>query len=121
MALSILLEPVLGIALAVLMNEHFRGKGLARQAVLFPWALPTARNALMWRWMYNTDRGLFNALALQTGLVARPVNWLGDDVLAMLLRVVVSVWKTSSFMALIILAGLQAIPGSCTRPGGWTA
>jgi multiple sugar transport system permease protein len=116
-ALSIPLELVLGIALALLMNEHFRGKGLARLAVLFPWALPTALNTLMWRWMYNTDYGLFNAVALQTGLAERPINWLGDETLAMLSMVVVSVWKTSSFMALIILAGLQTIPRDLYEAG----
>lgn len=116
-ALSIPLELVLGIALAVLMNEHFKGKGLARLAVLFPWALPTALNTLMWRWMYNSDYGLFNAVALQTGLVDRPINWLGDETLAMLSMVIVSVWKTSSFMALIILAGLQSIPRDLYEAG----
>lgn len=116
-ALSIPLELILGIALAVLMNEHFRGKGLARLAVLFPWALPTALNTLMWRWMYNTDYGLFNAVALQSGLADRPINWLGDETLAMMSMVVVSVWKTSSFMALIILAGLQSIPKELYEAG----
>ncbi|RYH11373.1 carbohydrate ABC transporter permease [Tropicimonas sp. IMCC6043] len=116
-ALSIPLELILGIALAVLMNEHFRGKGLARLAVLFPWALPTALNTLMWRWMYNTDYGLFNAVALQSGLADRPINWLGDETLAMMSMVIVSVWKTSSFMALIILAGLQSIPRELYEAG----
>lgn len=116
-ALSIPLELMLGIGLAVLMNEHFRGKGLARLAVLFPWALPTALNTLMWRWMYNTDYGLFNAVALQTGMVATPINWLGDQTLAMASMVAVSVWKTSSFMALIILAGLQSIPRELYEAG----
>ena len=108
-AISIPLELIFGIGLALLMNEHFKGKGFARLAVLFPWALPTALNTLMWRWMYNTDYGLFNSIALESGLVDRPINWLGDEILAMLSMVIVAVWKTSSFMALIILAGLQSI------------
>ncbi len=116
-ALSIPLELILGVGLAVLMNEHFRGKGLARLAVLFPWALPTALNTLMWRWMYNADYGLFNAVALQSGIVERPINWLGDETLAMMSMVIVSVWKTSSFMALIILAGLQSIPRELYEAG----
>ena len=115
--LSIPLELGIGIGLAVLMNEHFRFKGIARLAVLFPWALPTALNTLMWRWMYNTDYGLFNAAALQSGLVDRPINWLGDETLAMASMVVVAVWKTSSFMALIILAGLQSIPRELYEAG----
>lgn len=116
-ALSIPLELMLGIALALLMNESFRGKGLARLAVLFPWALPTALNTLMWRWMYNSDYGLFNAVALQSGLAERPINWLGDSTLAMGSMVTVAVWKTSSFMALIILAGLQSIPRELYEAG----
>lgn len=116
-AISIPLELAMGIGLAVLLNEHFRFKGIARLAVLFPWALPTALNTLMWRWMYNTDYGLFNAAALQSGLVDRPINWLGDETLAMLSMVVVAVWKTSSFMALIILAGLQSIPRDLYEAG----
>lgn len=116
-ALSIPLELMLGIGLALLMNETFRFKGLARLAVLFPWALPTALNTLMWRWMYNSDYGLFNAVALQSGLVDRPINFLGDDTLAMASMVTVAVWKTSSFMALIILAGLQSIPRDLFEAG----
>ena len=76
------------------MNEHFHGKGLARLAVLFPWALPTALNALIWRWMYNSDYGLFNSVILQAGLAHRPINWLGDTTLAMVSMVIVAVWKT---------------------------
>lgn len=115
--LTIPLELAMGIGLAVLMNEHFRFKGMARLAVLFPWALPTALNTLMWRWMYNADYGLFNAVALQSGIADRPINWLGDETLAMLSMVVVAVWKTSSFMALIILAGLQSIPRDLYEAG----
>ena len=85
--------------------------------MLFPWALPTALNALMWRWMYNADYGLFNDLALRTGLVDQPINWLSTESIAMLSMVIVSVWKTSSFMALIILAGLQAIPRDLFEAG----
>ncbi len=115
--LTIPLELALGIGLALILNEHFKGKGLARLAVLFPWALPTALNTLMWRWMYNADFGLFNAVALQTGIADKPINWLGDPTLAMLSMVIVAVWKTSSFMALIILAGLQSIPKDLYEAG----
>ena len=116
-AISIPLELMIGVGLALLMNESFHGKGLARLAVLFPWALPTALNALIWRWMYNADYGLFNAIGLESGLVSEPVNWLGDETLAMASMVIVSVWKTSSFMALNILAGLQSIPRDLYEAG----
>ena len=115
--ITIPVELILGVSLAVLMNEGFRGKGFARLAVLFPWALPTALNALMWRWMYNADYGLFNDLALKSGVVEQPINWFGDATLAMVAMAIVSVWKTSSFMALIILAGLQSIPRDLYEAG----
>lgn len=115
--ITIPVELILGVSLAVLMNESFRGKGFARLAVLFPWALPTALNALMWRWMYNADYGLFNDVALKSGIVEQPINWFGDATLAMVAMAIVSVWKTSSFMALIILAGLQSIPRDLYEAG----
>lgn len=115
--ITIPVELAVGLGLAILMNESFHGKGFARLAVLFPWAFPTALNALMWRWMYNADYGLFNDVALKAGMVAEPINWLGSPTLAMLSMAVVSIWKTSSFMALIILAGLQAIPRDLFEAG----
>lgn len=102
-------ELVVGIGLALLLNRNLPAQGLVRMAVLFPWALPTALNALMWRWMFNADYGLFNAGLSVTGLV-EPINWLGSIPLAMYSMMFVSIWKTSSFIALLLLAGLQAIP-----------
>lgn len=120
-------ELVLALGLSVMLNKAFRGRGLVRLAVLFPWALPTALNALIWRWMYNSEFGVFNSILLQAHLTGKPVDWLGKIPLAMISMAIVSIWKTSSFMALIILAGLQTIPEELyeagvmdgTRP--WTA
>lgn len=72
---------------------------------------------LMWRWMYNTDFGVFNAVLLQSGLLDKPINWLGKIPLAMIAMMLVAIWKTSSFMALILLAGLQAIPDELYEAG----
>ena len=109
-AVTVPLELLIGIVLALTLNRHFRGKGLVRMAVLFPWALPTALNALMWRWMLNTEFGFFNSLLMDVGFVSERVNWLGGIPDAMAAMMFVSVWKTSSFMALLLLAGLQTIP-----------
>ena len=109
-AVTVPLELVIGIVLALTLNRHFRGKGLVRMAVLFPWALPTALNALMWRWMLNTEFGFFNSALMDVGFVSERVNWLGGIPDAMAAMMFVSVWKTSSFMALLLLAGLQTIP-----------
>ena len=109
-AVTVPFELVLGVILALLLNRQLRGRWLVRMAILLPWALPTALTALMWRWMFNGEFGLFNALLQGSGLVEGRVNWLGSIPLAMVSMMAVSVWKTSSFVALLLLAGLQAIP-----------
>ncbi len=116
-AVTVPLELLLGIALALILNRRFHGKGLVRMAVLFPWALPTALNALMWRWMFNTEFGLFNSMLTDTGLALQRINWLGAIPSSMLAMMFVSIWKTSSFMALLLLAGLQTIPSDLYEAG----
>lgn len=126
-AVTVPIELLIGIGLALVLNRRFRGKGLVRMAVLFPWALPTALNALMWRWMFNTEFGLFNSILTDTGLAVERINWLGAIPTAMASMMFVSIWKTSSFMALLLLAGLQTIPddlyeaGSVDGANRWTA
>jgi len=121
------IELVIGIGLAVMLNKTFRGRGVVRMGILFPWALPTALNALMWRWMFNADFGLFNSLLTQSGVIDKPIVWLGKIPLAMYSMMIVSIWKTSSFMGLILLAGLQTIPDELYEAGivdgatGWSA
>ena len=125
--ITVPLELFFGLLLALLLNRVFRGRGLIRLAALFPWAIPTALNALIWRWMYNADYGLFNAVLLQIGVIRTPIVWLGTIPLAMVAMMLVAVWKTSSFMSLILLAGLQAIPRELYEAayidgaGGWSA
>ena len=116
-AVTVPIELALGIALALILNRRFQGKGLVRMAVLFPWALPTALNALMWRWMFNTEFGLFNSMLTDTGLAVERVNWLGAIPTSMYAMMFVSIWKTSSFMALLLLAGLQTIPDDLYEAG----
>lgn len=121
------IELAFGLAMAVMLNRVFFGTGVVRLAVLFPWALPTALTALIWRWMYNTDFGIFNAVLLQSGLIHKSIDWLGKIPLSMVSMMLVSIWKTSSFMALILLAGLQSIPKELYEAGivdgttGWSA
>ena len=125
-AVTVPIELVIGIGLALVLNRRFRGKGLVRMAVLFPWALPTALNALMWRWMFNTEFGLFNSILTDVGLLVERINWLGAIPMAMYSMMFVAIWKTSSFMALLLLAGLQTIPddlyeaGSVDGTNRWT-
>ena len=116
-AVTVPAELVIGIGLALILNRSFKGKGIVRMAVLFPWALPTALNALMWRWMFNTEFGLFNYALTDIGLLSERVNWLGSIPMAMYAMMLVSIWKTSSFVALLLLAGLQAIPDDLYEAG----
>ena len=103
-------ELFFGLVIAVLLNKEFKFRGIVRVAILFPWALPTALNAIMWRWMFNTEFGIINYGLISIGLIEKQLNWLGKEPLAMIAMMSVSTWKTSSFMALLLLAGLQTIP-----------
>ncbi|MHA1664472.1 MAG: carbohydrate ABC transporter permease [Candidatus Njordarchaeales archaeon] len=104
------LELAVGLAFALFMNRTFRGRGIIRTVVLFPWAIPTALNAIVWRWLYNTDYGLYNDVLMHLKIIAKPINWLGVIPLAMIAMMIVAIWKTNSFMMLLLLAGLQSIP-----------
>lgn len=107
---SVALETLLGIGAALLLHRAFRGRGIARAVVLLPWALPTAVMALAWAWIFNDSFGVANDLLLRLGLLDRPVAWLSSPGSAMAALVVADVWKTTPFVALIVLAGLQGIP-----------
>jgi len=108
--LSVTFELILGFAAALVMNNAFRGRGLVRAAVLIPWAIPTSVSALMWKFIYNDQYGLFNDLLLRFGVIDEYQAWLGNPKTAMFAIVLTDVWKTAPFIALLILAGLQMIP-----------
>lgn len=107
---TVFFELTIGMMLALLLNKLIVMKGVLRTTILFPWALPTALNAIVWRWLFNTDFGFFNNILYGLGITAEKINWLGDIPLAMQSMMIVAIWKTSSFMALILLTGLQTIP-----------
>ena len=109
-AASVALEMVLGVCVALLLHVRFRGRGSVRALVMLPWALPTAVMALAWAWIFNDSFGVLNDLLSRLGWIARPIAWLGMPATAMVALVVADVWKTTPFVALIVLAGLQAIP-----------
>jgi multiple sugar transport system permease protein len=101
---SVLLEMAAGFSLALLLNRPMRFLGLIRALVLIPWAVPTVVSARMWEWIFSADFGILNFL------LGSKVNWLGDPFLAMQAAIWVDLWKTTPFVALILLAGLQVIP-----------
>lgn len=102
---AVSLELVLGLACALLLNATFKGRGLVRAAVLIPWAVPTVVSARMWAHLFNPDVGLIAKL-----LPATDVNFLGTPGYAMHAAILVDVWKTTPFVALLLLAGLQSLP-----------
>jgi trehalose/maltose transport system permease protein len=107
---SVSLELVLGMLLALLMNQAFRGQGLVRTAILVPWAIPTIVTAKMWGWMFHGQFGVVNDLLLRVGLIDQPLAWIASPSLSMWAVVMADVWKTTPFMALMLLAALQLIP-----------
>jgi trehalose/maltose transport system permease protein len=106
---SVTLEFIIGLAIALAVNRAFRGRGLVRAAILVPWAFPTVISAVMWRLMFQPGIGIFQYLAETIGLISRPV--LSDPTLLLIAAILIDVWKTMPFMALLLLAGLQVIPG----------
>ncbi|MFB2924092.1 MULTISPECIES: carbohydrate ABC transporter permease [Aerosakkonema] len=107
---SVLLELILGIAIALVLNQAFKGRGIVRTITLMPWALPTALMGVAWAWIFNDRYGIINDILRRLGIIETGITWLGDPVLAMVAVIAADVWKTTPFIALLLLAGLQSIP-----------
>ena len=110
---SVSLETMLGIIVALVLNTKFKGQGLVRAAVLVPWAIPTIVSAKMWGWMLHDQFGIVNDFLMTFGLIAAPLAWTADSDLSLNVVIAVDVWKTTPFMALLILAALQMLPSDC--------
>ncbi len=108
-AVSVFFEFVLGLAIALAINQAFRGRGLIRAAVLVPWAFPTVISAVMWRLMFQDQVGVIQYVASALNLISQPI--LSDQTLLLIGAIIVDTWKTTPFVALLLLAGLQVIPG----------
>jgi len=108
--LSVTLETVLGMIVALVLNAEFKGRGIVRAAILIPWAIPTIVSAKMWSWMLNDQFGILNDLFLRIGLIDHKIAWTATADTAMTAVLIVDIWKTTPFMALLILAGLQMVP-----------
>ncbi|HEY9848340.1 MAG TPA: sugar ABC transporter permease [Leptolyngbyaceae cyanobacterium] len=106
---SVLLELILGIAVALVLNQAFKGRSIVRTITLMPWALPTAVMGVAWAWIFNDQYGVINDILRRLGLIETGISWLGNPVLAMMAVVAADVWKTTPFIALLLLAGLQSI------------
>ena len=108
--ISVFFETVLGLLVALVLHAEFKGRGLVRAAILIPWAIPTIVSARMWGWMLNDQFGIINDMLLRAGLIEQKIAWTASIDTAMIAVLVVDIWKTTPFMALLILAGLQMVP-----------
>ncbi|WP_213990929.1 sugar ABC transporter permease [Sodalis sp. dw_96] len=107
---SVAFEGVIGVLVALLLNQKFYGRGLLRVLVILPWALPTIVNAMMWRLNFNPDYGSINALLTQVGLIDHYRSWLGSPDSAMNAVMLADIWKNYPLVTLLTLAALQSIP-----------
>lgn len=111
-ATSVSLELLIGLWLALALNQAFRGRGLVRAAVLVPWAIPTVVSALLWRFMFEGQTGIVNDALVDIGLMREPIVWFIQPGTAWVPVILADVWKTTPFVALLLLAGLQNIDAS---------
>ncbi|WP_340643272.1 carbohydrate ABC transporter permease [Roseococcus thiosulfatophilus] len=107
---SVTLETVLGLIIALTLNARMRGRGVVRAAMLVPWAIPTVVSAQMWAWMLHDQHGVVNAALMGMGLIAQPLAWTAEPGVALAAVIAVDVWKSTPFMALLTLAALQLVP-----------
>ncbi len=108
---TVFFETVLGMIIALTINSSFAGRGLVRTSMLVPWAIPTIVSAQMWAWMYNDAFGVINdILVKRLQVIDEPIAWLTGST-ALWSIIAIDIWKTTPFMTLLILAGLQIIPG----------
>lgn len=108
--ISVFFETAFGLVIALVLNRSFPGRGLVRAAVLVPWAIPTIVSAKMWAWMMHDQFGILNDILMRLSLISAPVAWTASPDTALAAVIIVDVWKTTPFMALLILAGLQLVP-----------
>jgi trehalose/maltose transport system permease protein len=110
---SVTLETILGVIVALVLNAQFPARNWIRAAVLIPWAIPTIVSAQIWGWMLNDQYGIVNHMLQSLSLIDAPLAWTASPDLAMISVIMADVWKTTPFMALLVLAALQMLPSDC--------
>ena len=106
---------ILGMAMALVLNQDFPGRNFLRSVVLVPWAMAPVAVGVLWGWMFNGEYGTLNAILFDLGLIDRPIHWLADGDIAFNLVALVHVWNQAPLASLLILAGLQSIPDNLHR------
>jgi trehalose/maltose transport system permease protein len=108
--ITVSFEFVLGLIIALVVNSSFKGRGLMRAVMLVPWAIPTVVAAKMWQWMLDDVFGVVNDLGVRTHILSHSHAWISDPSTSLGSVCAVDIWKTTPFVALLLLAGLQVIP-----------
>src|SRR3954469_25150194 len=108
--ITVFFEFLLGMIIALVVTSGFRGRGVMRAMMLVPWAIPTVVAAQMWKWMYNDLYGVINDAGVRLHLISHNVAWISQPSTALGSVAAVDIWKTTPFVALLLLAGLQVIP-----------
>ncbi|TYC51311.1 sugar ABC transporter permease [Rhodobacterales bacterium] len=111
-ALTVPAQMLLGLVTALLLNQRFPWRALARALIIIPWALPSVVIALMWVWIYDANYGILNEFLLRMGLLKASIPWLADPDTALYAIILTLTWQGFPFFAVMILAGLQSIPKS---------
>lgn len=107
---SIVFQVIFGTATAVLLNQSFFGRAVVRSITLIPWVVPGIVAATTWAWMFHTEFGIINYMLTGSGLIGAPIGWLTNKDTVMPVLIAINVWKLFPFVAIMVLAGLQAIP-----------
>ena len=109
---TVVFEFILGLGIAMVVNSNFKGRGFMRAAMLVPWAIITVVSAQMWKWMYNDIYGVFNDLLVdKLHILPSNVAWVSQPATQLPSIEAIDIWKATPFVALLLLAGLQVIPG----------
>jgi trehalose/maltose transport system permease protein len=108
--ITVSFEFVLGLIIALVVNSSFKGRGVMRAVMLVPWAIPTVVAAKMWQWMLDDVFGVINDILLKLHIISHPHAWISDPATSLASVCAVDIWKTTPFVALLLLAGLQVIP-----------
>ena len=109
--ITVSFEFVLGLVIALVVNSNFKGRGPMRAVMLVPWAIPTVVAAKMWQWMLDDVFGVVNDAGVRLHIIAHSHAWISDPSTSLASVCAVDIWKTTPFVALLLLAGLQVIPG----------
>lgn len=106
---SIAVQMVLGVLVAMLLNQRFVGRGIVRALILLPWAVPTIVNANLWNWILNANYGILNRVLMKLGIISDSIAWLSDGSTALHMIILADTWRMLPLVVVMLLAGLQTV------------